>query len=329
MTAGLDPPRDPWPPTRLAVLAAASAGDAAAVFHLASDLLGEGVPFPTILFEVMAPLEAQVGDRWYHGDFTVADEHLVTSTLETVVALLTGSFDVPDEARKVVVACAEGDAHSLPARMIAAHLVYLGWRAVFLGSGQPAADLGAFLSSSPPAALILSCAIAGALPGARASIREAHRAGVPVLVGGQAFGPGGRRAYALGADAWTADPEAVDEILRTWQPDPAAAEAAATDGGDDLTRLGERRADLVARVVSLVGPVSPTGRGRVLDDLQLLLDTLASSLLLGDSEVICQLASWLRSERAEVPGERLLAALREAVGEDPPRAASFLAVAAG
>jgi len=333
MTAWPDDSTDPWRSVRLAVLASASAGDAGAVFHLLVDLMGDGVPFPTILFDVLSPLEAEVGSRWQQGDFCIADEHLVTATLETVVSLLAGSFDVPDDARRVVVACAEGDTHSLPARMVAAYLVFLGWRSVFLGAGQPASDLGAFLHEQPPEALILACAMATALPGARECIRVAHEAGVPVLAGGRGFGVDGSRAYALGADAWTAHPGRVDEILHTWAPDPARAESRARDGGEDLGRLDRRRAELLARATAaLARPDAPLDQARLRSDLELLLDALAASLLLDDPEVVVQFTDWQRSLPA-MPGtadpEATLAALQAAVATDPPRAAAFLEAAAG
>lgn len=327
MTDPLDDPVDPRQAVRLAVLATASTGDAGATYRLVSELLGEGVSFPSILFDVLSPLEVEVGSRWHQGDISVAEEHTVTSTLETVVALLAGSFDIPEDARRVVVACAEGDNHSLPARMVAAHLVFLGWRAVFLGPSQPAADLGAFLRERPPEALVLSCAMATALPGARDCIREAHQAGVPVLAGGRGFGPDGARAERLGADAWAADPAQVDEILRTWDPDLTAAEAGAVDGVEDLPRLQERRAALIARATDAVArPERPGDRARVRSDLDLLMDALAAALLLDEPGLFMEFTAWQRSLPA--PGEpgavAVLAALRSALADDLPRAAALV-----
>jgi len=290
------------------------------------------VPFPTILFEVLSPLEAEVGNRWHQGDFSVAEEHAVTATLETVVALLAGSFDTDADARRVVVACAEGDAHSLTARMVAAHLVFLGWRAVFLGPGQPAADLGAFLQDQTPEAPVLSCTIPTALPGARACIRAAHAAGVPVLAGGPAFGPDGNRAYALGADTWAADPARVDEILRTWAPDPGKAESGAHDGGEGLLRLSRQRPELLARAeAALPEADTDADRAQLRSDLELLLETLAASLLLDDPEPIADLVGWQLSRPTTpgVPGTAaVLQALRAILGADLPRAAALLDAAA-
>jgi methanogenic corrinoid protein MtbC1 len=333
MTAWLEDAADPWRSVRLAILAAASTGDAGAVYHLVAELMGEGVPFPTILFEILSPLEAEVGKRWHQGDFGVAEEHTVTAALETVVALLAGSFDIAHDARRVVVACAEGDTHSLPARMVAANLVFRGWRAVFLGQGQPAADLGAFLRERPPEALILSCTMTTALPGARACVRVAHEAGVPVLAGGRGFGPDGSLAYALGADAWTGDPSRVEDILRTWAPDPAAAESGARNGGDELPRLSRHRAVLLAgAAAALVPPDAAVDPAQLRSELELLLDALAASLLVDDPAVVVEFADWQRSLPAAarpVEPAAALAALRAVLEADLPRAAAFLDAAAG
>lgn len=333
MTTDPTRPEDPLGTARLALLAAASGGDAGAAYQLVSGLMAEGMPFHSVLFEVLAPLEAEVGRRWQQGDFGISEEHVVTATLETVVALLAGSFDIEPAARRVVVTCAEGDAHSLPARMVAAYLVFLGWRAVFMGPGHPAAELESFLQEQPPEALVLSCTITPALPGARKSIRAAHRAGVPVLAGGPGYGPGGRWASALGADAWARDPDEVDAILNSWEPDPAASEAAALDGGEALRRLGARRPALLAAVLGTLEEAEAAALvdpAQLRSDLDLLLDSLTASLLLDRPEVLADMAAWQRS-RPPAPGRTspnsLLRALQSALGDDPPRAAAFLAAA--
>jgi len=328
MKARPEEPPDPWQPARLAILAAASAGDAGGIYRLVAGLMSDGVPFATILFEVLSPLEAEVGNRWHQGDFSVSEEHTVTATLETVVALLAGSFDIPADARRVVVACAEGDSHSLPARMVAAHLVFLGWRAVFLGPSVPAADLGAFLRERPPEALVLSCAMVTALPGARDSIREAHRAGGPVLAGGSGFGRDGARARLLGADAWTAHPVAVDEILRTWQPDLVSAESGARDGGAHLDPLHRQRARVLAGAVkALDRPQVAADRARLRSDLDLILDAVAAALLLDEPALLADFIAWWRSIPIPAGGTEVTAAveaLRAGLEDDLPRAAEFL-----
>ena len=149
-------------------------------------------------------------------DYLVAEEHAATAAIETVISLLSGMFDQPADGTYVVVATAEGDDHSLPARAVAAHLLFLGFRTTFLGANVPGADLREFLETEPPAALVLSCAMTTHLIGALAVINAAHSVGVPVLAGGKAFGPDGEWAQTLGADRWVRSLDEVAPTLDEW-----------------------------------------------------------------------------------------------------------------
>ena len=151
---------------RLAVTAAALAGDSGGLYNLVSKVLGDGVPFDRVLFDLLIPAEKDLGTRWQQGDYLVAEEHAATATIETVISLLAGSFDQPDDAATIVIATAQGDDHSLPARAISAHLLFLGYRTIFLGANVLASDLVEFLDGEEVSALILGCAMTSQLPGA-------------------------------------------------------------------------------------------------------------------------------------------------------------------
>jgi methanogenic corrinoid protein MtbC1 len=215
---------DPVHLHRLAILSAVTEGDVGTAFHLVRGLMDDGIGFDEILFNLLAPVQSELGRRWIQGDYLIPEEHAATTAVETLVASLTGFFDLPEDGTPVIVSCAEGESHALPGRMITAHLLFMGWRATFLGPGVPADELGTYLRDLQPEALLLTASITANLRGARASIAAAHNAGVPVLAGGQAFGPDDRLARALGADGWTADPRNIPTVLRSWNPDIAAAE---------------------------------------------------------------------------------------------------------
>jgi methanogenic corrinoid protein MtbC1 len=320
---------NPLDGARLGVLAAVTDGDAGLAFDLVNELLSSGVGFETVLFDVIAPLQEEIGARWHQGDFGIAEEHAATGAIETVVALLAGSFAMPDDGPHVVVACAEGDAHSLPARMISAYLVYLGWRVTFLGPSVPADDLGVYLAEMKPDALILSCAIVTRLPGARACIRAAHGAGVPVLAGGRGFGPDGARATAVGADAWAMHPAQIADLLATWQPTPEVAEAAAADPDDEMGILEMRRLEILTTAAREVTAGAAGPALRVRSDLGLLFDATIAALLVDDPTILDEFATWhraLRSTGDGTPGNTrtMLDALRHAVHPFAPIASAYL-----
>lgn len=332
MAAPPHPEGDDLQRARVAVLAAVADGDAGVAFDVASGLMAEGLSFPSLLFDVIAPLQAEVGKRWQQGDYGIAEEHAATGAIETLVALLTGSFTNPEAGPHVVVACAEGDTHSLPSRMIAAYLLYLGWRVTYLGSSVPAFDLGAYLTDLEPDALVLSCAIVTCLPGARASIKAAHDAGVAVLAGGRGFGVSPDRATRLGADAWAATPTQIDETLHTWQPDIAAAEASVTVPPDALSDLEDKRLEIIAAAMEALnasmvadGPI----RMRVRADLSLLLDGLLAALLTRDPSVIRDFGAWHHRVHASTHAgahraPAVIASLRDAIAPISATAAGYL-----
>ncbi|MET0697475.1 MAG: cobalamin-dependent protein [Acidimicrobiia bacterium] len=278
---------------RLGVTAAALSGDSGGLYNIVARLMDEGIPLDSLLFDLLLPTERDVGSRWQSGDYLVSEEHTATATVETVVALLAGSLDQPEEGLHVVVASAEGDSHSLAGRAVAAYLLYNGFRTNFLGANVLASDLGEFLASEQPDALIISCAMTNHLLGARAVISQSHSADVPVLAGGRAFGETEAWATKLGADAWASHPRDIPGILQTWVPDVRASESRARDPSQDLLKLIERRTsvlalaqeDLERRLEKAPGP-------RLRDELALLLGAVEASLLLGENELIVETLEW-------------------------------------
>jgi hypothetical protein len=121
----------------------------------------------------------------------------------------------------VVVTCAEGEWHSLPARLFAELLGLHGWRVTFLGASTPAGHLRRFLDEDVDAtAVAVSCSVATTIGGAHRLVEAAHNAGVPALVGGPGLGPDGRRADAVGAEGWAPDARQAAQLLDSWVSEP-------------------------------------------------------------------------------------------------------------
>jgi methanogenic corrinoid protein MtbC1 len=282
-----------FPEVELALTSTALAGDAGGLYRLATDLMDNGVPFDSLLFDYLIPTEKAVGKRWEQGDYLVAEEHAVTAAIETVISLLTGMFDQPEGAPLIVVATAEGDDHSLPARAAAAHLLYLGYRTSFLGANVPGDDLREFLQIETPSSLVLSAAMTIHLLGARAVIEAAHSVGVPVVAGGKAFGDDGAWAEAVGADAWVGSlrdvSDAVDQLIG--RDDTTLREPVSVT--QDLKDLIAIRSALLAEAEDELagtsdGPVSK----RLRDELELLLSAVEGALLTNDDKVVTDMLAW-------------------------------------
>ena len=236
-------------------------------------------------------IHADFGTRWQSGDYRIADEHAASGAVETLVAMLAGSFDLPEDGQEVVIAAAEGDHHSLPARITSAYLLWLGYRVRYLGSNMEATDLSGYLAEETPAALILSCAVPTLLPGARASIRAAHQAGIPVLAGGNGFGADGVWAYAIGADAWVASPREVQDILMSWEPDIETSELVVPTPPVEMEVIDNRRQEILA---SAIGLLTDSSR-RLRSELDLLLSAVEATLLVDDPVLLADFSRWQAS----------------------------------
>ncbi len=315
---------------RLGVLAAVMEGDSGLAFDMINELMAGGLSFDAMLFDIIAPLQADIGRRWQQGDFAIADEHASTGAIETLIAMLSGSLQQSADADHVVVACAQGDFHSLPARMVAAYLLYLGYRVTFLGSSVPALDLAEYLAETKPAALALSCAMATSLPGARDCIRVAHDAGVPVIAGGRGFADAAR-ARRFGADGWAGTPRQLDEILRTWQPEIGVAEAEALGRSEESVAL-EAAADRIlveARDLASGMLGESMSLGRIAADLRVLVDAVVAAVTAQEVEIVHEYARWHSELRAQTHAGYeatpiLLTALQDAIGERSRLAVQYL-----
>jgi methanogenic corrinoid protein MtbC1 len=279
--------------THLAVASIATAGDAGGLYRLVARLMDQGTPLETVLFDVLLEVEREVGHRWQRGDYLVAEEHAVTATIETVISLLAGSLDQPPEGSQIVVATVEGDSHSLPARAVAANLVFNGFRTTFLGANVLSSDLQEFLMEENADALVLSSAMTPHLLGARAGIEASHAAGVPVLVGGRGFGKDGRWATVLGADAWSPAPREVVPILRTWEPDPTKAEATAVRSSSELLSLLDEHSAVVARAeVEWTAGNPNLDRLMARAEIETSILSLEASLLVNDPGPLAEVMLW-------------------------------------
>lgn len=297
---------------QLAVTAALSAGDAGRLYRIVSKLFDEGIGLESVLFDVLLPAEGEVGGRWQGGDYLVPEEHLASTTIETVISLLAGSLDQPMDGTHVVLASAEGDNHSIAGRATSAYLLFLGYRTTFLGADVPAAELQEFLELEGPDVLVLSCTMPGQLVGARAGVKAAHSAGVPVIVGGRAFGGSSRRALEIGADAWAETPRDLPRLLESWAPEIATAEEAGKEPSEELKALLDNRTSILANAQSHLTDIGVESAERLRVELDVLLGAVEGAMLLEDGTVVEETVAW-QAETLGSHGIQSFDALRQAL----------------
>lgn len=301
--------------------------------RLVLDLLDDGVPVARICEEVLRPAQVRVGQMWEQGEWGVADEHAATAVTESAVVSLTAAVPRPRPARlHVAVACAEGEWHTLPARMLGAVAQAGGAQVTVLGPSMPAAHLGDRLAAGDVDVLAVSCTLPTNLVGAARSVGAAHDAGVPVVVGGRAFSGREQRAWAIGADAFAEDAAAL------LGPPPALAGRPVVvphevllldDVHPDVVDLALDR--LVAAHPQLARR-EPHALSSTREDLRWMARYAGAAVLTGDATVLDELLQWLVRLRAgRVPREVVATSARlvaETVEPSAPRGAELLTAAA-
>ncbi|MEV0408455.1 cobalamin-dependent protein [Actinoallomurus sp. NPDC050550] len=267
-----------------------------------------GLDPESALLDVIAPVQVKVGVEWAANRIGVAQEHAATAVNDRVIAAVARHTASPREPRRgrITVACVDGEWHALPARLLAETLRLRGWHVDFLGAQVPVPHLIDHLHRTGPDALALSSSIPTRLPTAHATIIAGQAAGVPVMVGGAAFGPGGRYADRLGADGWAPDARAAAGRLEEIVAGPLAP-AAARQPLDDLPHLADQEYTLVTRsahrLVSAVLAALPERfpamagysdrqRQHAADDIAHITEFLGVALYMDDSGLFTRFIAW-------------------------------------
>lgn len=280
---------------RAELMAALGEADEHAALDPVLRLLDEGVPAETVLLDLVADAQAEVGRLWQTGRWGVAREHAATAVVEYVIAALADRVTAAPTRGHVVVACLEGERHAVPPRILAEVLRGRGWRVTFLGACVPTAHLVPYLRERAPDAVALSCTLARDLPRADRAIAACRDTGTPVLVGGRGFGADGRWARALGVDTWAPDASAAADLLDRpgWRRAARPAPPRPTDPA-----LLARRAELVEAALAALDERFPPARDderqpdEVREEVGELVDFLAASVYVDDPELFGGFVSW-------------------------------------
>ncbi|MGA5299293.1 cobalamin B12-binding domain-containing protein [Nucisporomicrobium flavum] len=275
-------------------------GDEYGAVGLVTGLLDDGVPAQRIMLDLIAPTQSRVGELWAANEWSVAREHAATAISERVLAAVSARTNVRPTRGRITVACVDGEWHALPVRILGEMLRLDGWRVDFLGANVPGPHLVTHLHQTGPDAVALSCMIATRLPRAHMAITACRSVGVPVIAGGRGFGPDGRWAQKLGADAWAAGAEeAVARLAHRWPPVVGDPYETAFVGDDEYTYVVRSRGDLVRTALDRLAATYPPmaaydqrQHDATVEDLGHIVDFLAASLYVGDETIFTGFVEW-------------------------------------
>ncbi len=281
---------------------AALRGDRARAAALAKDFADRDESSLSVVTQLLAPSQCDVGERWLRGECTVADEHSATFVTESVLSSLAVGLEATEPAGTVAMVCAEEELHSLPARMATELMTANGWRVIHLGNAMPAAKLRYSLAEIDADLVGVSVTLTTNLTGAARTVRAARLAGCSVICGGRAFDPSGSRARAIGAHGQPGDltgPLVLDDVL--W------GEPLAVDLDADWAHLDSQRVEVVRDALSWLGTGdfadrvrSATWLEQFTADLDDIVAAGAAAMLCGDRTIVHEHRNWLEERLTAV-----------------------------
>jgi len=148
-------PPDPAAPLRARFLAAIASFNPESADR---EISRAAALFPPHVFvrDVLAPLLREVGERWAHREIGIAQEHLASHVIRSLLVSLT-RFNPPSEtSRPVVLATPEGEPHEMGLLLAAFLAVGRHCRVIYLGPEVPPADLANAARRTNAAAIVLS-----------------------------------------------------------------------------------------------------------------------------------------------------------------------------
>ncbi len=194
------------------------AGDEAQARKHARILLDEGMAPGDVLVHLVAAGQIEAGRRWSRNEWSVGDEHVATSVSDAVRAGIMAEATWVDNHQLVLVACAEGETHGFPARLLADALRLGGYRMVFVGPALSSADLRSIIHDRDPDLIALSCTNPRNFVGLTRSVAAVSDSTAPLAIGGAAIRDE-RTARWFGATIWApSGPALVEQLSRGARP---------------------------------------------------------------------------------------------------------------
>ena len=152
----------------------------------------QGRPPVEIFDEMISAAMKRIGELWFQGDLSVAQEHLATRAAHYAVHKLRSALPVPEMTGRLAFCLAfEGDMHELPAYLAQITIENEGWEVMNFGANTPLYSLTEEIHQHQPQLVCISATYLSDLERLARDYRafreltEKHR--IPVVIGGLAF----------------------------------------------------------------------------------------------------------------------------------------------
>ncbi len=109
-----------------------------------------------MLEKVIEPFLVEVGERWWRGEWKIAQEHLASAVARTMLGSMYSFTRQEKDAPIIVTTTPSGQLHEFGALMAAITAAMAGWQVTYLGPNLPAQDIAASALKSGARAIALS-----------------------------------------------------------------------------------------------------------------------------------------------------------------------------
>lgn len=148
---------------------------------------------PALLFDTtVTEAMHRVGDLWFNGTITVADEHLATRVMLSALQRLRGIIVLGQPTGLKAICCGiEGDLHELPIHLAEILIEIEGWNTTNLGPNTPLFALREMVAQKKPQLVCISARSIADLDRATAEYAQlrkmSEKINGAIVLGGEAF----------------------------------------------------------------------------------------------------------------------------------------------
>jgi len=198
------PLTEPWP-EMAKFQSALLAGRQHEAWTILNRCLDDGHNLVDLELHLIQPSLYEIGKKWQANKVTVAQEHMATAIVQSVMTLgLLRTQPPPMNGKRVLLACVEGNSHAIGLRMVSDGFQLAGWDVQFLGANMPSAALVGQVVEWRPDLVGLSVSFPQQLRVVKDVIArlDKHFGGArpAVIIGGLAINRFSQLADAVGAD---------------------------------------------------------------------------------------------------------------------------------
>lgn len=151
-----------------------------------------GETLPEIFDNLICSAMRRVGELWYNGELSIAQEHIATRVACNAVFKLRNVLPVPRMNGKLAMCCAmEGDFHELPTHLAQTIFENQGWEVLNFGANTPLYSLADEIIQHTPELICISATIMNDVERLSRDYKffaeQIGKLKIPIIFGGRAF----------------------------------------------------------------------------------------------------------------------------------------------